>query len=662
MSVLSPKRVILFLVASLLGTALYANHPSPRLYPAMAYDEQAGAGVLFGGRNLDDPATGLIHATDETWLWIANQWVQQFPATRPPARSIHSMAYDSKRGRVILFGGRKEATELRAAFNYHGDTWAWQNGQWQQIETATTPPAREFGGMAYDRDRDKIILFGGVNYKADGKTVQALFDTWELDGETWTLVSNSGPEVSKPLLAFDAARHETIMVGIGNQIQTLMYRWDPESSSWKSETPTTLPTCVNEAGLTYQKHNERLVLAGGLCSSVTSPIDDTWEWDGDDWTKLATTATTRYTGAAIAYDVLAQRVVRFGGLAAFTNSADSSTYLYRNLTWRFSSPAANPAARSLLVFRRDPVRNSIWLMGGLSEFSVGTTIFYNDDLWRFQDGQWYEEVRVTGMPVQCATPLSSFDTDRSVMVVVCGDGRIIEWNGSTWKIFTDLKDEPEARRFAGLAYDETLKKTVYFGGFDGVNYRDDTWTWNGTAWTEVKTKDDPENRGQMAMWYDPLARKTIFFSGVGRPDIDERVTRFNDMWSFDGTNWTKMSVTQTPGIRFGAQVAVDPRDGKVLLFGGLRAIVEGKVIDQFYGNDLWVWDGAASQWTEIDTPAGPSPRQNVGFDFDPSLGKFVLFGGFAGNFYYSDTWSWDGENWTVVPDRVTVSRRRSARP
>ncbi|MEO8383512.1 MAG: kelch repeat-containing protein [Acidobacteriota bacterium] len=655
--------MIQFVVATLLATALYANHPSPRLYPAMAFDEQAGAGVLFGGRGLADGATGLIHATDETWLWVAQQWVQQFPATHPPSRSTHAMTYDSKRNRVILFGGRKESTVLLASWGFYNDTWAWQNGQWEQLVTSSAPTPREYAGMTYDRVRDRVILFGGYNYKEDGKTVQALNDTWELDGQNWAQVSNAGPTSNKPLLAFDEARHETIMLGNNDAIETLMYRWDPASSSWQKLAPSALPPCVNEGSLAYEKHNERLVLVGGLCSTATPITDETWEWDGTNWAKLETTLTTRYTGAAVAYDAVAEKLVRFGGLSAFASTPDSSTYTYRDLVWRFRIPVANPGPRSFPVFRRDPERNVVWLLGGLSEFSTSNdSIFYNDDQWRFQNGQWSQEGVLPGTPSQCATPLSTFDTDRKVLIVVCGGGSISEFDGTAWKEFGGLSDTPDPRRFAGLAYDQNLKKTVYFGGYDGLNYRDDTWTWDGTKWTKVKTKDEPENRGQMTMWYDPLAKKTILFSGVGRPNIDQKVTRFEDMWSFDGSTWVKLTVTATPGIRFGAQVAVDPRDGKALLFGGLRAIVDGKLVDQFYANDLWSWDGGASKWTQLDAPNGPSPRQNVGFDFDPTLGKFVLFGGFAANFYFSDLWAWDGTSWTVIPDHITFNRRRAARP
>ncbi|MEK7606635.1 MAG: hypothetical protein AAB444_00320, partial [Patescibacteria group bacterium] len=32
-------------------------------------------------------------------------WIQRTPATNPSARSFHAMAYDSTRGKVVLFGG-----------------------------------------------------------------------------------------------------------------------------------------------------------------------------------------------------------------------------------------------------------------------------------------------------------------------------------------------------------------------------------------------------------------------------------------------------------------------------------------------------------------------------------------------------------------------------
>jgi hypothetical protein len=359
--------------------------------------------------------------------------------------------------------------------------------------------------------------------------------------------------------------------------------------------------------------------------------------------------------------------VRFGGSSNFGQTVESSTVVLDDLDWRYATSSnASPGPRSRPIFKRDPDRDTIWLYGGLSEFSFNSaSSFYYGDFWKYSDGHWNRaDAATTISPGGCNSPVAAYDTDRQLMVVVCDGNDVFEWNGIEWKTSTVTK-HPDARRFFGAVYDPNIRKTLIFGGYDSLgNYRNDTWAWDGTAWTELKPKDKPENRGQMSMWYDPLAKKTIVFSGVGRPNIDQHVTRFEDMWAFDGTNWAKVTMSgPTPGIRFGAQVALDPRDNKVLLFGGLRAIVDPENslhVDQFYDNDLWQWDGAASKWTEISTENRPYRRQNGAFEFDSASGKFVLFGGFAGNFYFSDTWLFDGQNWTAV-QASPVARRRASR-
>jgi hypothetical protein len=669
MSVLSPKRVIQFVAATLLAIPLFAAHPSPRLAPRMAFVEESGAGILFGGRGLTDPATGLEHATDETWAWNRNHWVQLFPETTPPARSVHAMVYDSARKRIVMFGGRKEATVVRQKFGIHADTWAWvqEDGEWtwRDLAPASAPTARFFHSMAYDRDRDRVVLFGGFHYGTDGK-LTALMDTWELDGETWTRVGETGPQVSKPLLVFDAARHETLMLATDVSAKTVMYSWNTDANRWDSVTPAALPPCVNEAQLVYQVHNERPLLTGGLCGG-SGFVDETYEWDGSTWTKIThprNGSTSRQVDAAIAYDTVAQQTVRFGGHSSVTAFPDAQTYVYRSTRWRPVSSNGNPGPRSMPLFRRDAERGVSWLFGGLSEYSYDTSIDYYSDIWAYRDGGWSlitPEV-AANVPFDCATPVGAMDTDRNVLVVVCEGADVYEWNGTAWKTFTSLTTNPPIRRFAGGVYDQTLKKFVLFGGYDAFNtYRQDTWTWNGIAWTELKPNTKPDRRAQSVMWYDPLAKKTILYGGVGAKNIEEHAKRFSDMWSFDGTNWTRITEEATPGIRFAPQIAIDPDTGKLLMFGGLRATVdEDDRVTQFYDNDLWIWDGASSSWSEVQTDHAPPPRQNAAFEFDAASGKFVLFGGFSEGFYLSDRWIWDGQTWQVVPDTPSF-RRRSAR-
>ena len=674
MSVLSPKRVIQFVVAALLAVPVLANHPSPRVQARMAFDESTGTGVLFGGRGPadpargpEDPATGLTHSIDETWLFTREQWIQQYPSNRPPARSAHAMVYDSKRARVLAFGGRQESTELRGKFTLLNDLWAWQNGDWRQLDPGTSPPVRQHADMAYDRVRDRVVLFGGYRYAADGKTIEPMYDTWEFDGSTWTEVQglSAGPKVDKPLLAYDIARNETILLGIDTAFKTQMYRWDAAGKAWQKMTPDPLPPCVHESTLTYQVHNQTLVLTGGVCSASTPLADEVWEWNGTTWTKIDAKlngfSQDRTTGSAAVYDTKYHRFVRYGGLTTFGTLTESATYALVPPRWISLTSPSRPSPRSLSTMRRDPVRNVLWLMGGLSEFSIGSSVTFHQDFWRYSGDQGWVRIDNRAEPGQCLSPTSAFDTERQVFVLVCSGQNVWEWDGTAWKTFSP-KPVPDSRRFAQIVYDQNIKKIVMFGGYDNVNYRNETWTWDGTAWTRLKPSKSPGHRAQMSMWYDPLAKKTILYSGVGRPNIEERVTRYADMWSFDGTNWTEMTKTAAPGIRFGAQTVVDPRNGKLLLFGGLRATLdEKKNVSQFYSNDLWQWDGSSGNWTELHPATAPPPRQNGVLEYDPVSGKFILYGGFGNQIYLSDTWLYDDTTWTPVEDRAVDYRRRSAR-
>jgi N-acetylneuraminic acid mutarotase len=163
----------------------------------------------------------------------------------------------------------------------------------------------------------------------------------------------------------------------------------------------------------------------------------------------------------------------------------------------------------------------------------------------------------------------------------------------------------------------------------------------------------------MAMWYDPQLEKTVLYGGLGRASINEKITRYSDMWSFDGTKWTKMNVTATPGERLGAQLVVHPVSGKVLLFGGMLAeTVAGKTLTQTYVNDTWLWDGKTSTWTKLTPARSPDARENAMMAWDPLSNEIVLFGGYSLGFYHSDLWSWNGTTWRPLLDQAT--RRRTA--
>lgn len=660
MSVLTLKRLFVWAVAVLLAGNALANHPSPRTLARMAWDSRQNVAVLFGGRGAQDSATGVTHSSDETWIWTGGTWVQRFPATTPPGRAAHSMTYDADNGRVLMFGGRVEAVDRDANPTVLNDLWAWKDDNWTRIDenSAEHPPARHASAFAYDPDRDRLVLYGGNNYAADGFTLRAIYDTWEFADGQWTRIAADGPQVAKPAMVYDAANKRMLMLGVTeNGANVLMYSYDTAARTWTQLTPAALPPCVNEGHFVYQQHNNRPLLFGGVCLTGTAPLDEFWEFDGTTWIKVATAKFTRGIGQAIAYDTLRDHVVVFGGTAAFDPTLSSFTTLLKGAVAHVTFTVARPSPRSLMVLEGDPARNVVWMFGGLDE----TSSIYNSDVWGYRDGQWWPST-VAGAPSGCETALSAFDTDRNKLVVTCAGSTTYEWDGTEWKSFASLKPLPEGRLYARMVYDQRLKKTVLFGGYFTGNFRNDTWVWNGEKWEElddIRNSDRPPHRSMFAMWYDPLLQRTVLYGGFGRGSVNEKVTRYDDMWTFDGSKWTKLSAT-TPGARFGAQVGVNRATGKVLLHGGLRSeAVNETAVRQWFDNDTWEWDGAQSKWTQLHPATIPPVRENGGLTWEPATGQMVMFGGYAEGFYLSDTWVWDGVDWRPRLDRGY--RRRAAR-
>ena len=166
------------------GTNWHENtsmpHPSPRQGASMAYDRVEQKVILFGGTTLG------LDWNNETWEWNGTEWKARSPATPPSKRGLTSMACDGTTGHVLLFGGKIETfTGGRTDYN---DTYSWDGNDWKTVPAATffgfplaLPDARVNHAMAYDANRNKMVLSGGENFTTVNgvRTGHLLRDTWE---------------------------------------------------------------------------------------------------------------------------------------------------------------------------------------------------------------------------------------------------------------------------------------------------------------------------------------------------------------------------------------------------------------------------------------------------------------------------------------------------
>ena len=287
-------------MARLVWTQKQDIGPSARAGHALAFDSARGRVVLFGG---DSMRSTLFN---DTWEWDGEDWTQAHDIG-PGARSQHAMAYDEVRQAIVLFGGSPQSATAAA------DTWQWDGADWTQV-AGTGPSARGHHAMAFDRGRGRIVLFGGR--LANGAPAG---DTWEWDGEEWAQQEDVGPPAREShAMAYDAGRDRVVLFGGLNGDTALGDTWEWDGSAWKQVAHFGANPCL-ASGMVFK--NERVELFGGISSLTASQsptiFRDTWEWDGKRWTLRQDIGPGRRWGHAMAFDRARSRVVLFGGLPVF---------------------------------------------------------------------------------------------------------------------------------------------------------------------------------------------------------------------------------------------------------------------------------------------------------------------------------------------------------
>lgn len=276
--------------------------PAPRREASMIYDTIHNQIFLFGGRN-DTENFG------DSWTWSgiydSVKW-NQITATGPSPRFGAAMAYDSKRSRIVLFGGSSGARL--------NDTWVFDGTKWSEITVTNGPSRRTNAAMAFDANFSLAIMFGGM----DGLT--RFGETWQWDGAAWTQTATDGPSPrAESGMAYDDSRKKIILFGGRDTANYYNDTWEYDiRDKWKKLTTANNPSPRSAQNcLTYDSQSKRIVLYGG--SNESGVLRDTWEFDGTSWFHTADAGPHARSGSALAYNVERDRVVLFGGTNSFEN-------------------------------------------------------------------------------------------------------------------------------------------------------------------------------------------------------------------------------------------------------------------------------------------------------------------------------------------------------
>lgn len=291
-----------------------------------AFDPIQGKVLIYGGLQSSPTLT-----MNDTWAFDGTNWTQLAPATTPPARWGHRMVYDSRRARIVTFGGRSPTTTAVA-----NDTWEWDGSNWMQVFPTASPNARAFYSMAYDERRGKTIVYGTQS----GATVGTLGgnQTWEYDGTTWAqaITAYVPPGLEAPGMVYDKGRGVTVMFGGWNGTSPgTDYRntWEFDGVNWVDRGVfATAPATGYRTGMVYDDARGRVVLYGGYSGGAIQ--QKVWEYDGNTWTNvLAGVGPGRITEGYMAYSPTLQMSMYFGGSGpTVAGTVNNETWLYTGAT------------------------------------------------------------------------------------------------------------------------------------------------------------------------------------------------------------------------------------------------------------------------------------------------------------------------------------------
>lgn len=207
---------------------------------------------------------------------------------------------------------------------------------------------------------------------------------------------------------------------------------------------------------------------------------------------------------------------------------------------------------------------------------------------------------------------------------------------------------PPTSAGAASAYDPTSGTALWFGGltpsFVPTNA---TVEFVDGRWGVLNLTQAPPPLLDPAMVWDPVDHYFVLFGGA---NVSSGVYS-NQTWTFNGVAWSELHPLVAPPPNCQAAFAWDSTDGYAVLFGGATQGA-GPL---GYANTTWTFVGG--QWTNRTAGVAPPARLSPGLSDDPAMGGLVLFGGQGTEFGWEDTWQYARGVWTQLVQRTVPPAR-----
>jgi N-acetylneuraminic acid mutarotase len=695
--------------------------------------------IILSGCNRGDKGSEVV--AHNCWTWVSGEStvsqgaVYGIKGLADPRNKLlgrqGSVSWTDSKGNLWIFGGVASHNMGEVEFNdlwkFDGRDWTWVSGDsiggdsitdkqgiygTKGVAAAKNKPGARQGCMGWIDTKDNLWIFGGLGYDSKGAHGY-LNDLWKFDGTNWTWVSGD-----------DTVNQSSVYGAKGATVETNKPGARQDSAAW-----------IDSKGNLWlfggQGYKESFIVNG----PDSCHLSDLWKFDGTNWTWISgdseadqpevygekgVAASSNKPGArqgGISWIDRQGNIWLFGGYRSEFEykggfvTGDEYKDLYLNDLWKFDGASwtwvsgdniANQAgvygAKGIIGETNKPgarqgsicwidSKDNLWLFGGLGYSSVNAqeSFGFLNDLWRFDGSNW---------------------------IWMSGDSKAYQSGTYGTKGIVAATNKPGGRQESVSWIDRKGDLCLFGGqGCDGTGERgslNDLWKFDGVNWTWISgdgslinkpgnygTKgvaadaNNPYGRHGGVSWIDKRGNLWLF-GGLG-DDNNGTSGNLNDLWKFDGNNWTWISGDNTvgrpgvygvygnkgvpagtnkPGARRHSISWID-RKGNLWLFGGQGAAIKGYSGEL---NDLWEFDGSKWTWVSGDNTADqagaygekgiaaatnkPGAREGS-VSWVDKKGNFWLFGGAGYDSKGSigelnDLWRFDGSNWTWVTGDNTI--------
>lgn len=150
------------------------------------------------------------------------------------------------------------------------------------------------------------------------------------------------------------------------------------------------------------------------------------------------------------------------------------------------------------------------------------------------------------------------------------------------------------------------------------------------VWRRLEPRGSlPPARADHSLTADATGSRAYLFGGRTGGEA------LNDLWAYDvdAAAWTSLTPAgEAPAARFGHNAAYDPAAERLLVFGGQAG--------QRFFSDVWAYDVRGNAWRRLAGEGeGPRARYGAGGAYDPRAGVLYVTHGFTTSGRFDDTWA-----------------------